>query len=124
MTIAEPPALRMACKVGKAARMRRSLVTLPASSSGTLKSTRTSTRLPFRSFSSDRVFLPMSSLADHVPQQIDTAVRVAPFVVVPAHQFEEAVIQTDAGTGLEDAGVVIVHEVAGDDFILCVSEDT
>ena len=42
-------------------------------------------------------------LANHVTQQIDAAVGVAPFVVVPADQLEEAVVQLDAAAGVEDA---------------------
>src|SRR6266545_8303074 len=55
-----------------------------------------------------------SRLPNHVAQQIDTAVRVAPLVVVPANELEEATVQLDARAGVEDARVLIVDEVAGD----------
>src|SRR5262245_43992812 len=117
--------------------MRRSLVTLPAASSGTLKSTRTSARLPRRSGRSFKVFLAMNSspfqrdcgcthlatravasgLGDHETQQIDAPVRVAPLVVVPAYQLEESAIQLDPGTRVKDAGCLVVNEIAGDDLI-------
>src|SRR5438128_1852461 len=104
MRMALPPASRMCRTVGRAARIRRSLVMFPAASCGTLKSTRTSTRLPRRSFRSARVFLAIVlPLADHVAQQIDAAMGVAPLVVVPAHQLEEAAVQLDARAGVEDA---------------------
>src|SRR4051812_38551459 len=81
--------------VGIAARMRVSSVTLPPSS-GTLKSTRTSARLP-RSSSSRRsviVFLFIRGLqADaDVAQQIDAARGVAPLVVVPARDLEQRAV--------------------------------
>src|SRR5579875_4132630 len=57
MTMAAAPASRILRSVGNAARMRRSLVMLPAASSGTLKSTRTSTFLPRRFVRSSSVFL-------------------------------------------------------------------
>src|SRR5690242_13903387 len=126
--MAEAPASRILRKVGSAARMRRSFVMLPVASSGTLKSTRTSTFLPRKSRKSSSVFLAMShpktplALANHVAQQIDAAVGVAPFVVVPANELEEAIIQLDSRAGVEDAGVLVVDEVAGHDLIARVSE--
>ena len=49
MRTSEPPFLSTAWMLGSAARMRLSSVMLPASSWGTLKSTRISTRRPFTS---------------------------------------------------------------------------
>src|SRR5690242_10912707 len=57
MTMADAPASRILRSVGKAARMRRSLVMFPEASSGTLKSTRTRTFFPRRSVRSSSVFL-------------------------------------------------------------------
>ena len=57
ITIALAPASRIDRMVGTAARIRRSLVMSPAESSGTLKSTRISTRLPLRSDKSEIVLL-------------------------------------------------------------------
>src|SRR5215831_18833778 len=120
------PASRAVRIVGSAARMRRSLVMWPLSSSGTLKSTRMRTRLPRRLPRSSIVFLAMivdsvntgltrrrgvktpslarraqiSTLADHVAQQIDATVGVAPLVVIPANELEETIVQLDAGAGV------------------------
>src|SRR5262245_47500376 len=64
MRTALAPASSTARMVGSAARMRRSLVTLPFSSSGTLKSTRIRARLPCRSGSSASVFFAMRGLPE------------------------------------------------------------
>src|SRR5262245_57853136 len=61
--------------------------------------------------------------AHHVCQQIDAAVRVAPLVVVPADQLEEAIIQLDAGAGVEDARMGVVNEIAGNDLVAGVGQD-
>src|SRR6516162_2275223 len=99
MTMALAPASRTLRMVGRAARMRRSLVMWPVASSGTLKSTRMRTFFPRRSGKSASVFLAMTHLpprlsfpADQVAQEIDAAVGVAPLVVVPADQLEEALV--------------------------------
>src|SRR4051812_15291965 len=91
--------------------MRRSFVMLPALSRGTLKSTRISTFLPFRSDSWNKVFfdirrLPQSKEAHgpaarglercvwelgkfpHARDDVGGAVAVAPFVVVPAEDLD------------------------------------
>src|SRR5262249_46352057 len=60
MRIRAAPAPDSWRSVGRAPTMRRSLLTLPCSSSGTLKSTRTRTRLPVRSPRSSMVFLAMA----------------------------------------------------------------
>src|SRR5260370_39684948 len=79
--------------------MRRSLLMAPAASCGTLKSTRTRTRLPRRPGRSRRAFLgtdmdspakPQAAVgllipADHVAHQIDAALRAAPRPLAAAH---------------------------------------
>src|SRR5437660_4093535 len=126
--------------------MRCVLVIVPRSSCGTLKSTRIRTRLPLRSSWSTASLgivallipacglaastaLPLtrkrvnSLLADHVLEQIDAALRIAPFVVVPADELEEAVVQLDAAARVEDARMRIMNEVRGDHFFIGVREN-
>ena len=58
-----------------------------------------------------------------VANEIDAAVAVAPLVVVPAHQLEEAAVQLDAAAGVEDARVRVVDEVGRDDLVVGVGQD-
>ena len=44
-------------------------------------------------------------------EKIDAAVAVAPLVIVPADQLEKSLIEADAGSGVEDAGVLAVNEI-------------
>src|SRR5262245_11618032 len=69
--------------------------------SGTLKSTRTKTRRPFRSRSRIDSFAMRSpgskgpglqSFFDEKPEEIDAAVRVAPLVVVPRQHLHEVTV--------------------------------
>src|SRR5437763_9690939 len=57
------------------------------------------------------------SFFDHVLQQISHAIAVAPFVVVPAHQLEEALVQFDPGAFVENRGSRAVNEIRADDFV-------
>jgi hypothetical protein len=50
-------------------------------------------------------------LLHEIAHEIDAAVRVAPLVVVPAHELEELAVQLDAAAGVEDRAVRIVDEV-------------
>src|ERR1051326_7249587 len=84
--------------VGSDARMRVSSSTRP-SARGTLKSTRTKTRLPCRSRSRiDSVIArlkpraALNALRDELAQQVDAAVRVAPLVVVPGEDLHEVAV--------------------------------
>ena len=54
----------------------------------------------------------LQPFADHVFQQVADAVAVAPFVVVPAHQLEEALVQFNAGALVENRGGFAMDEVA------------
>src|SRR4030095_8831446 len=93
------------------------------SSSGTLKSTRTRARLPFTSTwlrdSLGMAVLPPGDVAN----EIDTAQAVAPLVVVPANQFEEALVYADAGASVEDTRMAVVNEISRDNFVIGISED-
>src|SRR5262249_24156380 len=80
---------------GSDARSRLSFSTLP-SLTGTLKSTRMTTRLPGSPRSSMKSLVMADLLGAvplrHVAEQIDAAVRVAPLVVVPGDDLEEALL--------------------------------
>src|SRR5690606_21380989 len=58
-----------------------------------------------------------------VADEVDTAVAVPPFVVIPAHQLEKPVVEADAAAGVVDRAVAVVNEVAGNDFVLRPRED-
>src|SRR5690348_8506817 len=101
MSITLAPALRANCTVGSEARMRASLVTLP-SATGTFRSSRISTRLPFRSRSVILSMFTPAILAElycspvkrllGVPEGdrgIEHAVAEAPLVVVPAEHLHQ-----------------------------------
>ena len=92
--------------VGSAAVMRAGLVMAPVSlSCGTLKSTRMMARRPFNGTSVIDFFMGNSpgEVLGNLLEQIDAAVAVAPFVVVPADELEEGAVQLDAAAGIEDA---------------------
>ena len=44
----------------------------------------------------------LQPLAENVIQQITNAIAVTPFVIIPADELEEAAVQFDTGTGIED----------------------
>ena len=52
----------------------------------------------------------------------DTA-GVAPLVVVPGDELDEVLVERDTGLGIEDGGVRVAVQVAGDNFVLGVSKD-
>src|SRR3954466_7227169 len=100
--------------------MRVSSATCP-SFSGTLKSTRTRTRLPFRSRSRTLSFAmapPLEHLRRHHLRQFRHAAGIAPLVVVPADELEEVLVQFDGAAAVEDRRARIVDEVGGDDLVL------
>ena len=57
------------------------------------------------------------------PQQIHAAVGVAPFVVVPAADLDQAFVDDHGQLGVEYARRGVVHDVDGDDGVLAVFED-
>src|SRR5262249_14407606 len=65
----------------------------------------------------------LQPLADDVLQQVRDAVAVTPFIIVPAHELEEPLVQLNAGALIEDRRGSAVDEVAGDDLVLRVFED-
>ena len=66
----------------------------------------------------------LDTFLDHVGEEVAHAVAVTPFIVVPADQLEEAAVQGDTGTDIENGGKRAMDEVAGDDLILGCAEDT
>ena len=62
-------------------------------------------------------------LANDLLQEIDGAVAVAPLVVIPTDQLEEALVKLDAAAGVEDRRVRVVDEVRGDHLVGRVGED-
>src|SRR5450759_546626 len=62
-------------------------------------------------------------LAGDDRNQLDGPVAVAPLVVVPADELEEALVQLDGAAGIVDAGALVVDEVTGNDLVGGVAED-
>ena len=56
-------------------------------------------------------------------QQVHAAVGVAPFVVVPATDLDETVVDDHGQLGVEDARRGVLHDVYGDDGVLAVLEN-
>src|SRR6185369_11584147 len=63
----------------------------------------------------------------HVEDEVDHAVRVAPLVVVPADDLEEALLAgqvvLQGGEAVVDGRAVVVDKVAGDDFFVGVAKN-
>ena len=59
-----------------------------------------------------------------VGQEVQDTAGVAPLVVVPADKLDEVRVERDAGLGIEDGRVGVADEIARDDLVLGVSEDT
>src|SRR5580693_9578655 len=110
--------------VGALRSMRETSATSP-SCIGTLKSTRTSTRLPLTSASSrlrKRMTASSAELA-HRNCGIDHPIGEAPFVVVPRHHAHQRAVDHLGLIHVEDRGMRIVVEVAGDIRLVGVAED-
>src|SRR5438309_1502059 len=102
--------------VGIAARMRVSSPTAPASSNGTLKSTRTSARRS-RSWSSRRsrivcLFTGGLQFRGDVLDEVHAARRIAPLVVVPSRHLEQRAVHDVGALPVNDAGVRVADVVA------------
>ena len=93
------PRSRSSRSVGSAARIRASSVMFRSSSRGTLKSTRTRTRLPSTSRSSS------VRTHEHLLGELDAAVRVAPLVVVPGDDLDQVALEHRRQLGVEDRAV-------------------
>src|ERR1051325_1449088 len=66
----------------------------------------------------------LNSLFHYVPQQIGHAIAVAPFVVVPADQFEKPFVQLNARAFIINRGGIAVNEIAADHFVLGRFQDS
>src|SRR4029453_13363876 len=109
-----------------------SFSTLP-SFTGTLKSTRISTRRPpcFRSSMNSlamaRLLLAPQVPLRHVAQQVHAAVGVAPLVVVPGHHLEQALLALEVvlqrRERVVDRGALVVDEVGRDHLLVAVAQD-
>src|ERR1700689_772821 len=112
-----PPRSAISVMVGAFPPMRDTSATSP-SCIGTLKSTRTSTRLPFTSASSRlRNFMTKklsSAQLAHRDGGIDHAVGEAPFIVVPRQDPHQRAVHDFGLVGMEDRGMRIMVEVGGD----------
>src|SRR4051794_13570215 len=97
--------------------MRASSVTLPSSSRGTLKSTRTRTRLPSTSRSSS------VRTHQHLLRELYAAVRVTPLVVVPGDDLDEVALQDARQQRVEDRRVRVADDARGDDRVIRVAQD-
>src|SRR5688500_7274333 len=113
--------------VGIDARILVSSVISHLSSSGTLRSARTSARLP-RSSSSLRsrsVFfatrVALKAGADEA-KHVHAARRVSPLVVVPSGDLHQRAVNDDRGLRIEDARCGIADVVAGDKLFLSILE--
>ena len=56
--------------------------------------------------------------------ELEHLVGVTHLVVVPGNDLDEGIGQRDAGLGVEDGGAGIAQEVAGNDILVGVAEDT
>src|SRR4051794_5327615 len=120
------PRSRSSSIAGSAAWMRASSATSPFFS-GTLKSTRTSTRSPGRVSRSRSVFLPSPTVALNAPSQqllgqVHHAVRVTPLVVVPGADLDHGSVD-HRQPRVEDRRVGRLDDVARHDGVLGVRED-
>src|SRR6218665_1778352 len=64
---------------------------------------------------------PFSSPANHA-HHLQAFVRVAPFVLVPAHHFHEGFVQRDAGVGVEHGGAGVAARGGGAHLVLGAAE--
>src|SRR5215470_11175421 len=116
--------------VGRLSRIRVSSVirTLPLRTSvGTLKSTRTSTRLPRTSRSRTESFAIIysyscscscsRSVSQHF-HQLHAPIAVAPLIIIPADHFYEAIADRQRQLAVEDTGVWIADDVLGNEWLI------
>src|ERR1044071_5712770 len=101
--------------------MRVSSVTAPPLT-GTLKSTRISTRFPAQSRSCT-VRLAKLIASGELEQCVDDAVREAPLVVVPRQHLDHVARHDVRGQRVEHAARGVADDVVGDDGVGAVLED-
>src|SRR5512141_249240 len=113
--------------VGSAPRMRESSVTLP-SANGTLKSTRTNTRLSATSTSRMVSLFMAGSDGDgqarrHVGDQVRDAAAVAPLVVVPGDDLDHRAAADHGQRAVDDRAAVVGLEVHRHERLVGDAED-
>src|SRR6185503_11844669 len=108
--------------VGNAATMRVSSVTAPPLT-GTLKSTRMSTRFPLQSRSTTVRLAKLTTRSVELHQRVHDAVREAPLVVVPGQHLDHVALHDVRGQRIEHAARGIPDDVVGDDRVGAVLED-
>src|SRR4029077_139253 len=129
-----PPLPASSAIVGTISSMRVESVTLP-SCIGTLRSTRTSTRLPLTSASSrlrkvgmkasfKKICWRRSAELAHRYRGVDHAIGETPFIVVPRHDANQRAVDHLGLVHVKDRGMRIVVEVAGDVRRLGIAENT
>lgn len=59
-----------------------------------------------------------------VDSQLDQAVGVSPFVVIPRDDLVEVVVEEDAGFGIDGGGGLVVNEIRGHELFLGVSKNS
>jgi len=59
-----------------------------------------------------------------VDSQVNQAVGVSPFVVIPRNDLEKVVVEEDACVGIDGGGGLVVNEIAGDKSFFGVSKNT
>src|SRR5262245_6365677 len=115
------------------ARMPVSSPTRP-SFNGTFKSTRMNARSPRRSRSRIEIFanakssdpqilISSNSALDYQPKQIDAAVRISPFVVVPGHDLHEIAVHDLRVRGVDDRGIRVALEVDRHQLLVRIGEN-
>merc|ERR1712232_418248 len=60
----------------------------------------------------------------HEDRKFDQSIRVAPLVVIPAHQLHEGIIQSNASANVDNRRCWICHEICGDHLLLGPIENT
>src|SRR6266566_8081347 len=116
MRITAAPWSSKYCIVGMAALIRVSSVMCSSASRGTLKSTRTSTRLP-ATWMSRMVFLfiiyhsRLKAFLCNEVCQVGNAARVTPLVIVPGENFNHIATKDHSQESIDDRGVRIATEV-------------
>src|SRR5262245_11347760 len=96
--------------------MRVSSLTSP-SATGTLKSTRTSTRFPAQSRSCTVRFAKLTSRSGELEERIHDAVRKAPLVVIPGQHLDHVALHDVRGQRVEHAARGVADDVVGDDRV-------
>jgi hypothetical protein len=61
---------------------------------------------------------------EQLTKEVKNTAGVSPLVVVPGDKLDEVIIESDTGLRIKDGRVVVTIQVAGDNLVLSVGEDT